>query len=71
MGEKVIHWDLCKKLKLNHTTKYYMHKPEFVLENKTQNSLEIEIQTDHLTHSRRPDIEIINKRKKDGELAVK
>ena len=31
---KVIHKELCKRLKFNHTTKWYMHKPEFVLENE-------------------------------------
>ena len=29
---KVIYWKLCKKLKVDHSTKYYMHKPESVLE---------------------------------------
>ena len=29
---KVIHWELCQKLKFDHATKSYMHKPEFVLE---------------------------------------
>ena len=27
----VIHWELCKRLKFDHTDKYYMHKPESVL----------------------------------------
>ena len=31
---KVIHWESCKKLKFDHTTKWHMHKPESVLENK-------------------------------------
>ena len=30
---KVIHWELCKKLKFHHTNKWYMHKAESVLEN--------------------------------------
>ena len=25
---KVIHWELCKKFKLDYATKWYMHKPE-------------------------------------------
>ena len=29
----VIHWKLCKKLKFDHTNKWYMHNPESVLEN--------------------------------------
>ena len=32
---KVIHWELCKKLKLDYTSKYYMHNLEYVLENET------------------------------------
>ena len=28
---KVIHWELCKRLKLEHANKWYVHKPESVL----------------------------------------
>ena len=28
---KVNHWELYKKLKFDHTTRWYMHKPESVL----------------------------------------
>ena len=39
--EKAIHWELCKKLKFDYTTKWYMHKPESVLGNeKHKDSLE-------------------------------
>ena len=31
---KLIHWGLCKKFKCNHTNKWYLHKPESVLENE-------------------------------------
>ena len=31
---KVIHWELCKKFKFDHTNKWYMPNPESVLENK-------------------------------------
>ena len=31
---KVIHWELCKKKKFDHTSKWYIHKPESVLENE-------------------------------------
>ena len=30
---KLIHWKLCKKFKIYHTNKWYMHNPESVLEN--------------------------------------
>ena len=31
---KVIQWELCNKLNVDHATKWYMHKPESVLENE-------------------------------------
>ena len=30
---KVIHWEMCKKFKFDHTNKWYMHNPAPVLEN--------------------------------------
>ena len=32
---KVIHRELCKRLKFDYAVKWYMHKPESVLENET------------------------------------
>ena len=32
--EKLNNWELCKKLKFDHITKWYMHKPDFVQENE-------------------------------------
>ena len=32
---KVIHWEMCKKFKSDHTNKWYMHNPAPVLENDT------------------------------------
>ena len=56
---KVIHWELCKKKKKSkfvYTTKWYMHKPESVLEDETHKILgDFEIKTDHLIPVRRPD----------------
>ena len=31
--DKVIHWEMCKKLRFDHTNKWYMQKPTAVLEN--------------------------------------
>ena len=46
---KVIHWELCKKLKFDHTNKWYMHNPESVLNNETQKLLwDFAIHTDSL-----------------------
>ena len=62
---KVIHWELGKNLKFDHTNKWYMHNPESVLENEMHKLLwDFEIQTDHQISARRPDLKIINKKKK-------
>ena len=59
---KVIHWEICQKFKFDHTN---MHNPESVLENDTHKLLwDFDIQTDHLISARRPDLIIINKKKK-------
>ena len=36
---KVIHWEMCKKFKFDHTNKWYMHSPAPVLENATHKLL--------------------------------
>ena len=61
--EKVIHRELCKKIKFDPTTKWYMHKPESV-----QNEIvcDFQIQTDYLIPAWRlcrPDVPQINKKK--------
>ena len=46
---KVIHREFCKKLKFDHTNKWFMHNPESVLENETHKVLwYCEIHIDHL-----------------------
>ena len=62
---KVIHWEMCKKLKFDPTNKWYIHNPAPLLENDTRKLLwDFDIQTDHLISTRRPDLIIINKKKK-------
>ena len=62
---KVIHWELCKKLKLNHTKKWYMDNLESVPENETHKiHYDFEIQTDHLIPARRLDRMRVNKKKR-------
>ena len=62
---KVIFRELCKKLNFNHKNKWFMHNSESVLENETHKVLwDFEIQTDHLRSARRPDIVIVNNKKK-------
>ena len=65
---KVIHRELCKKLKFDHTNKWYMHYPESVQENETHKLFwDFEIQTDHLISARRPDLKVINKKRELAE----
>ena len=63
---KVIHWEVCKKLKYDHTNKWNMHNPESVLENETHKlHWNFKIQTDHQIPAGRPDlIIIINKKER-------
>ena len=62
---KVIHWEMCKKFKFDHANKWHMHNTAPVLENYTHKLLwDFDIQTDHLISARRPDLIIINKKKK-------
>ena len=64
----VIHWKLRKRFKFDHTTKWYMHKPESIQENETHEILRnFEIQMDHLISTKMRDLMLINKK---GQLAV-
>ena len=61
----MIHWELRKKLKFHYTYKWYVHKPETVLENDTYKTIwDFEIQMDHLIQARRPDLLLSNKKKR-------
>ena len=52
-------------MKFDHTTKWCVHKQESALENETHKILwDFETQTDHLTPARRPDLVIVNKKKR-------
>ena len=54
--EKVINWEVCKRLNFEHTNKWYMHKAESALKNETHQILwDFEMQTDHLILARRSD----------------
>ena len=61
---KFINWELCKRLKFDHTTKWYMQNQELAIENETHKILKDSvIQKDHLIPTRRPD-QVITKNKK-------
>ena len=53
-------------MRSDHTTKWYMHKPEPVQENETPEIFwNFEIRTDHRIPTRIPDLLVINKKKKN------
>ena len=61
---KVIHREMCKKSKFEHTNKWYMHSQAPVIENDTHKLVwDFDIHTDHLISAKRPDL-IINQQKK-------
>ena len=61
--------NVCKKFKFDHANKWYMHYPAPVLENDTHKlPWDFDIQTDHLISARRPDLIIINKKKKTCKI---
>ena len=68
-GRKEIKKELCLGLKFAHTYKWYMHKTESCLENKTHEVLwNFEIKTNQpiLTESR--NLILVNKTKRNGQL---
>ena len=61
---------MCKKFKFNHANKWYIHNPVPVLENDTHKLLwDFHIQTDHLISAKRPDLIIIDYKKKKKKSA--
>ena len=69
---KVIHWELCKKLKFDDSNKWYMYNTEFVRENQTYKlHWDFEIRTDHLISTTRPDLEIVNQKQKQKQKKPK
>ena len=66
---KVINWGVHKKFEFDHTNKWYMHKPAPVLENNTYKLLwDFDIHTSHLISARRPDLIIINQKKRTCKI---
>ena len=66
---KVIHREMCKKSKFDHTNKWYMHNQAPLLENDTHKlQWDFNIQTDHLIPARRTDHIIINKKKRNCKI---
>ena len=61
--------EMCEKFKFDHTNKWCMHNPAPVLENNTHKLLwDFDIHMDHLISARRPDLIIINKKKRTCKI---
>ena len=62
--EKVIKRELCKRKNFDRAAKWYMHKPESILENETYKILsDFDKQTDPFIAARRPDLMLKKKRR--------
>ena len=60
---------MCKKFTFDHTNNWFMHNPAPVLENNTHKLLwDFDILTDHQISARRPDLIIINKKKRTCKI---
>ena len=67
---KVIHWEICNRIRFDRNNQCYMHNPAPVLENDTHKNLwDFNIQTDHLITARRLD-RIINKKREFAKLSI-
>ena len=64
---KKVHWDICKKNRLEHSEKWYEHAPEGAVENEEIKVLwDGNIQCGSLIVARRPDLIVIDKKEQKG-----
>ena len=62
-----LHWNLCKKYHFDHHKQWYNHHAEKVLENESVKLLwDFHIQTDHKVEHCRPDLILVDKKKKEA-----
>ena len=61
----MLHWKLCEKWGFNKAEKWYIHKPQKVLESENCKILwGFPIETDKTLEHNRPDITVIDKKNK-------
>ena len=64
---KKIHWDICKKNRLEHSEISYEYSTEGAVENEEIKALwDINIQRDNLIEASRPDLIVIDKKEQKG-----
>ena len=62
-----LHWNLCKKFGFKHHHQWYNHHAEKILENDSVKLLwDFHIQTDHVVEHCRPDLLLVEKKKKEA-----
>ena len=68
---QIIHWELCGMYEFGREKKWYEHEPQSVLENEEAKILwDFTIQCDHLIQSRRPDIVVVEKKKRNARSST-
>ena len=66
---QIIHWELCCMYGFEREKKWYEHEPQSVLENEETKILwDYAIQCDHFIQSRKPDIVLVEKSKKECKI---
>ena len=65
----IVHWKLAGKCNFEAGDKWYDHEPESDLENENYKILwDFSIQTDHVLEARRPDLVLVDKKKRSCKI---
>ena len=65
----IVHWTLARKCNFETGYKWYEYEPESVLENEDYKILwDFSIQTDHVIEARRPDLVVVDKKKRSCKI---
>ena len=66
---KIVHWKLARKCNFEAGDKWYEHEPESVLESEDYKILwDFSIQTDHVIEARRPDLVVVDKKRRTCKI---
>ena len=66
---KIVHWELARKFNFEAKDKWYQYEPDSVLENEDYKILwDFTIQTDHVIESRRPDLVVVDKKRRTCKI---
>ena len=66
---KIVHLKLTRKCSFEAGDKWYEHQPESLLENEDYKILwDFSIQTDHVIEARRPDLVVVDKKKRSCKI---